>query len=252
MLPSRPWYRTSHDAWYVEVGGKQVKLARGKANKQAAHLEWHRLQSGRGLPAGAPEPHVAVVFDLFLSWSKAHHKPESYEWYRRYLQSFVSFRDTGRQLVSRVTASAVTNWMDSHETWTDSSQRGAVTSVKRAFSWAEAEGYTKANPLKHLKKPGAVARSRVLSVAERATILAAIPDEAFRNLVYALQETGCRPSEVAKLTAAEVDLVSGVVDAHRAQDGEEDRQAPSGLPHPGDGRPQPDARRAASKRPAVS
>lgn len=59
MRPSRPWYCTSHDAWYVEVGGKQVKLAKGKANKQAALLEWHRLQSGQGQPTDVAEPQVS-------------------------------------------------------------------------------------------------------------------------------------------------------------------------------------------------
>jgi len=210
MRPSRPWYRTSHDAWYVEVAGKQIKLASGKASKQAALLEWHRLQSGQGISTDVAEPQVAVVFDLFLAWSKCHHKPESYEWYRRFLQSFVSFRDVGRLLVSRLTVSHVTNWMDSQKTWAESSRRGAVTSVKRAVAWAEAEGYTKANPLKHLKKPSAVARSRVLSKVERATILCAIKDEAFRELVFAFQETGCRPSEAAKLEAKSVDLDVGV------------------------------------------
>jgi integrase len=210
MRPSRPWYRTSHDAWYVEIGGKQVKLARGKANKQAALLEWHRLQSGQGLPSDVGEPQVAVVFDLFLSWSKLHHSPESYGWYRYYLQSFVSFRGAGLLLVSRVTVAAVTQWMDAQKSWKDSSRRGAVTAVKRAFAWAEAEGYTKANPVKRLKKPSAVARTRVLSPEERGIILAAIRDEAFREFVLALQETGCRPSEVARLTAADVDLDSGV------------------------------------------
>ncbi|MFO0849920.1 MAG: site-specific integrase [Gemmataceae bacterium] len=214
MRPSQPWYRTSHDAWYVEIGGRQVKLARGKANKQAAMLEWHRLQSGQGHPGDVAEPQVAVVFDLFLSWSKRHHTPESYEWYRHYLQSFVSFRDAGRLVVSKVTVSTVTTWMDAQKSWTDSSRRGAVTAVKRAFAWAEAEGYTKLHPVKHLKKPGAVSRTRVLSKAERTTVLAAIRDESFRRFVHALQETGCRPSEVARLTAADVDLEAGVWTLH--------------------------------------
>lgn len=210
MRPSRPWYRTSHDAWYVEVAGKQVKLAKGKANKQLALLEWHRLQSGQSRPADAADPHVAVVFDLFLAWSKARHTPETYDWYRHYLQSFVSFREAGRLAVGRVTAAHVTRWLDAQTAWTDSSRRGAVTAVKRAFAWAEAEGYTAANPVKHVKKPGPVARTRVLTPGERATVLAGVRDPSFREFVLALQETGCRPSEVARLTAADVDLARGV------------------------------------------
>ena len=36
MHPSRPWYSTSHDGWYAEIDGHQVKLAKGRASEQAA------------------------------------------------------------------------------------------------------------------------------------------------------------------------------------------------------------------------
>ena len=53
------------------------------------------------------------------------------------------------------------------------------------------------NLIRGMKKPGAVARLRVLTPAERKTILAAVRDGEFRDYVAALQETGARPSEVA-------------------------------------------------------
>ena len=36
MRPARPWYRTGRDTWQVQFNGKQVLLARGKANKSEA------------------------------------------------------------------------------------------------------------------------------------------------------------------------------------------------------------------------
>lgn len=42
-LPEGPWCRASRDAWYVRVGGKQVRLARGEANRKAAIEAFHRL-----------------------------------------------------------------------------------------------------------------------------------------------------------------------------------------------------------------
>ena len=53
-------------------------------------------------------------------------------------------------------------------------------------------------------------RTRVLSLNERAEIFAAIKDEQFREFVQAMFETGCRPGEVASVTAADADLNLGV------------------------------------------
>ena len=50
----------------------------------------------------------------------------------------------------------------------------------------------------------------MLTGEERARILAAIQDEEFREFVTAMLAIGCRPGEVARLTAANVDLGLGV------------------------------------------
>jgi integrase len=60
-------------------------------------------------------------------------------------------------------------------------------------------------------------RTRIFTPAEQTEILAAIKDTNFRDFVFALQQTGCRPSEVARLTAANVNLDLGiwVFDQHK-------------------------------------
>src|SRR5262245_44386288 len=89
-------------------------------------------------------------------------------------------------------------------------RRNAVVCVKRAFNWAEAEGVIASNPLKRVKKPPQPGRSRVVSEAETKEILQAIRDEGFRDFVFAMQESGARPGEVRKVTAADVNLELGV------------------------------------------
>jgi integrase len=49
-----------------------------------------------------------------------------------------------------------------------------------------------------------------LNHAELGEILAAIQEQSFRDFVTAMIETGCRPSEVARVSAVEVDLQLGV------------------------------------------
>jgi integrase len=85
-----------------------------------------------------------------------------------------------------------------------------VTCLKRAYNWAEAEGILTSNPVKKVAKPAARARDRILTPEERLEVAAAIKDAEFGDFVFALQETGCRPSEVARVTAADVDPEQGV------------------------------------------
>lgn len=218
--PNVPWYRASRDAWYVEIDGKQIKLAKGKANKDQALAAFHRLMLDRPDPdRRAQDLSVAVVCDLFLESVKSRCRPETFDWYRGYLQSFVSFAKVARLPASKVTEELVTAWVDSRPTWGASSRRAAIGGLKQAFAWAEKTRRIPSDPIRGMKKPGAVARLRVLTPAERKTILAAVRDGAFRDYVVALQETGARPSEVATVTAADVDLVQGVwtLDTHKTR-----------------------------------
>jgi integrase len=86
-----------------------------------------------------------------------------------------------------------------------------VTAVKRAFSWLDQQGVLSPNPMRNVEKPAA-RRTRILTSAEREEILAAVPDRNFREFLVALYQTGCRPSEVTRVTAATVHPDLGVWD----------------------------------------
>ena len=49
-----------------------------------------------------------------------------------------------------------------------------------------------------------------MTPAERAEVLATVPDRNFREFLTALYLTGCRPSEISRVTAAHVNLDLGV------------------------------------------
>src|SRR5262249_28045549 len=103
----------------------------------------------------------------------------------------------------------VTRWLDAHAGW-KGSRRNATVAVKRAFNWADSEGLLQPNPIKAVKKPPQRYRDRVLTPEERQEILSAIKDRHFREFVLAMMETGARPGEVRKVTAAQVNLKLGV------------------------------------------
>jgi integrase len=209
-LPEGPWYRAQCDAWYVKIDGRQVRLAKGKANKKAALEAFHRLMALG--PAGLPKKSellTAHVCDLFLKWSERHHDERTFRWYRSFLNSFCNCESVGTLAAAEVKPYHVTHWLDEHPKWKNS-RRCAVICVKRAFNWAHAEGLLKENPLRSLKKPPAVRRERIVTPEEWAALVAAVRDQEFRDFLFALRETGCRPGEVRKVTAEQVNLELGV------------------------------------------
>ena len=203
---NRPWFRSERNAWYANINGKQTRLAEGAENEAKAFVEFVRLkekadQDNHVLPAVLRIRHICT---RFLSHSEKHNDERTFKWYKLYLDSFCSFRGVGDLLVADARPIHVTEWLDGHPSWKNS-RRGAITCIKRAFNWAVDEGLLNASPFKRVKKPPVVPRDRFLTVEERKEIFNAIKDAQFRDFVFAMQETGCRPSELRKATAANYD-----------------------------------------------
>ena len=63
----------------------------------------------------------------------------------------------------------------------------------RTLSWAKKRGRIEKNPLADYEKPRAGRRTAVISPAEFEELLAAVPQEEFRDLLMITWETGTRP-----------------------------------------------------------
>jgi hypothetical protein len=78
-------WRRKGRGWYVQIHGKQHSLGRDKAE---AFLLYHQLmQAG---PVRESQQPLVTVCDEFLDWNQKHRSEETYLWYRRKLQSFIS------------------------------------------------------------------------------------------------------------------------------------------------------------------
>jgi integrase len=160
-------------------------------------------------PANLPKPDAILtvqVLDLFLDHSERHNERPTFLWYRHFLQSFSGMY--GRLPALELKPIHVSRWLDAN-TW-KGGRRNAVIAVKRAFNWADKQGVLSPNPLRNVEKPPQGRRTRIVTPAEREEILAAVRDRKFRDFLKALYLTGCRPSEVAKVTAQNVNLDLGV------------------------------------------
>lgn len=199
----RPWFWESRGEWYVTIRGERVRLGPDRAK---ADREFHRLMAADGKPRARSVLTVATLCDLFLDAVGPDLAPLTREFYRRHLQRWIDH--AGGMRAADVKPLHVNRWIAGRG-WGPTTRRGAITSIKRAFAWAKAEGHLDSDPIAGLKRPAAVRRVQILGDDQLAAIFHATPDRPFRDLLTALRLTGARPGEVAAVTAREFDPIAG-------------------------------------------
>lgn len=204
------WFREATGWYMTTVRGRQVKLSPDKAE---ATRTFHTLMAS--LPDEPAEQKAAIrptfrkVADLFLDEGKRTKEPGTYAVQRYYLQSFCDHIKTRR--VADLKVHMATEWIASHPDWGQSTCTTARSIVRACLNWAVEQGYIPANPLAKLKRGDFARRERILTRSERQAI-AGIVTSAFRDFVFALEQTGCRPfSEMSRVTAAMVDFQAGSI-----------------------------------------
>jgi integrase len=226
-----PWYWKQRDAWCVQWQGKRVVLSHGKANRQQAHRELHRLmvREGRADPSDLP---TSDLLELFLR--HVHGQVERRERAAITYSRYVDFLSAASAAFGHVKAGDlkphhVERWAEDPALgWGTTTRFNGITAVKAALRWSARRGYLPASPLADMAKPTPKRRTAVLTDDQIKAIIDAGPPS-WSELVTALWLTGCRPSEVTTLTAAQVDLAAGVwmvVNKTRTKTGVELRPVP--------------------------
>ena len=208
MRIPKPWLRKQTGSWYVKIGGVQHPL--GKDRKEADKA-YHRLMAGEGLALPARKLPLAGLIEHFLADAANGVTPETAAWYRRFLADFEA--RFPKLPPAEIAPRHVRAWVaaERKKRWGQSSQRSAITILKRLLNWAAENRMIPANPIEDFEKPAATVRDRVLSADERGRILAWYPEgDPFRDFLVAMMESGIRPGEAIKVTAADVDFAQGV------------------------------------------
>jgi len=112
-MREQPFFRSQNASWYVQIGKKQIRLAKGRENRAEAYRRFAELIAGD--IARVAEPGlvtVAKACDLFLVHAEKHTAPDTFKFYRYFLQSFCDAHGTRK--VSSLKPIHVTNgWMPS-------------------------------------------------------------------------------------------------------------------------------------------
>ncbi len=216
------WFRKQTGWWYASLreSGQynQIRLVKAsntrEGRKQAEDQLLKELAArSYSQEKAANDPHsptwvtVSHVITGFLDHSGREHEPPTARWYRDLL---IPFRTMwGKLRVTQLRKKHVKKWIEA-KGYNPTSANKAIGAVKRAFNWAVEEEHIPRNPIAHVRKPKVLTRDRTITPDERVLILNAIRGAAFRTFVNLLTLTGCRPGEIARVTAADVDLDTGV------------------------------------------
>lgn len=212
----RPWFRAQNGWWMVQLDGEQMKLVRGKENRDQAHTRFHELMLQRAAnPAPVSEaPTVASIIDLYLASAARRLSPETLPMLKRRLQGFAESH--GWRLIRDCLPFHLTSWLEGNPQWaTDWTLNSVVSIVHRPFNWAVKQRLIPSNPFAGVThRPGQPIRP-ITDVEFRALLRAATRPGArkrptsgarFRQVLTFLRFTGCRPGELCKLEWRHVDF----------------------------------------------
>jgi integrase len=207
-----PWPRGGPGGpWYATIRGKQVRLADGKATKSEARRILIRILATES-PQARSQLTMGDVIDRWLV--DCRRRLERGEMAANTLRGYLAWlesadRAVGSTMVVDFIPHQAQEWLDGQK-WAPSTRSAAGRALRTATRWARDAGLIQSDPLAAWKPPPMRRRKVELPPDLVPRLLAECKREGGREFVLALAETGCRPSEVAAVTAAHVDLVRGV------------------------------------------
>src|SRR3954453_3337696 len=189
----KPFFKKSHQSWYVQLHGKQVRLGPDEA---AAHRRYHELmaQPAQAPPTRTASPRLVEVFDHFLTFCREQRAPDTYEWYRWRLQMFVD-EIASALTVDQLKPFHLDDWFGKHPDWASGTKNGMCRAVQRALRWAERRGRIDRSPVAFYEKPRLGKRTVVISPPEFGERVAKVPQCGFRDLLPITWEPAARPQE---------------------------------------------------------
>jgi len=192
----KPFFVKARNIWRVQIEGKQHNLG---PNRDQAFRRYHELMQA---PKAVASELVVGVIDGFLEWCQRHRSKRTYQGHLWHLQRFVQqLPKAATMTVDELKPHHVISWVDAHRNWGPTYRRNAITSVQRAFLWAEKLGHIDKSPVRYVEKPSADHRKQVIQESEFRRLLATIKGLHFRDILEFCWETGARPQEANAVEA---------------------------------------------------
>jgi integrase len=207
----QPWQRGGRGGdWYITVGlgGRQQRqVYLGPADTSPADLV--RLAAA-AIGDTRKREQGACLLDLaevYLGHVERHQKKRTYEIRRQFLRSLAD-RLGDLFPVQSLLPLHITGWLDATPEWGPTARRMAIQSVQALLNWGVRQGYLTNNPIaKRVSAPPPVSRGADSRLPEEVLglLLSGCTTDGQRHMLIALHQSGCRPGELATVTAQTFD-----------------------------------------------
>lgn len=208
--PSRepkPFFRTSKNCWYLQVGKRQISLG---PDKKMASQRYHEIMSDRETLTSETAT-IETLFEHYLDWVENNRKPGTYGKIRTNLSRFAAYIGKSKR-ASTLTGSDLSDWVESESSWGPTTRNEAIGSVVRAYNWAVGKRYLTRNYVRNVpNRPQRKRRETILSQDDWREVLKHVRDQAFQDFLTFMWETGCRPKEARTLEARHVNIEAGLI-----------------------------------------
>ena len=212
-LPS-PWPWKARKAWYATVAGTRHKLATFDEGKKVAQKRLAELIGNVDRPMSGAVPTVGEIFARYtLSLTRRRDNGEmSDKGMENTRARYIGFARANHALpFDQVKSHHVETWLDTQSRWGRTGRHDGVSAVKCGFRWAVRQGYINHNPIESMKAPRKNRRrEEIPSVDLINSVIAAERSQGLRDLLWFLQDTGCRPGEARVLEATHIDREKGI------------------------------------------
>ncbi len=229
---AKPWFRKHDDYWYATItpGAKPEKLVKGQGNEGEAQERFQELTRRGRCPYDTRS--TEIVVSLFLEHVQQDRKPRTYDNYSDLLsafckhygsvkvkdltddhaRAFIHRQESKKRRKVKYTAKIKSgrfkgierNFVATVKPWSPNRSATFAAVIRSCFNWAVKTKKITSHPFHHLDRPYKATRTRIYS-AEEFTSLVETTDKDFGDFLTALRLTGCRPSELSRVTAKDVD-----------------------------------------------
>lgn len=198
MRDPKPHWKKSHKCWYLKLNGEFIRL---DPDKEVAWQKYHQIMGGQRQPTD--DTMFGELLVEFLQHCEANNRPRTTEWYREHLTSF--YKTVKSVKAVDIRPFHVERWIRARypDTRNGNTISNAMRCVQRMMNWAAKTGRISNSPLKSLVKPAATPRDCYLTPDQFEKLLAAVPDDEFKDFVNVMRHTGCRPQEARFVRAEE-------------------------------------------------
>ncbi len=207
MRHPQPFFRKSKNAWYVQIGRRQISLGK---DKKAAWQRYYEIMAANE-PLQADTTTLEMLFERYLDWVQENRKPGTYQTIRQHLSRCAKHLGKSTK-VANLCGADLADWVETETTWNSTTRHDAIGSVIRAFNWAVEKRYLPSNPVAIVpNKPRRKRREVVYSPDDWKQIRDFVPDQAFGDFLDFMWETGCRPLEARTMESRHIRLDASIV-----------------------------------------